>query len=633
MDRLSLPRRLGAFLPFALVAAAACGGDGGSDPVVPSQLQKTAGDQVSGTVGQSAAAPTLKVTDAKGRAARGIVVNFAVTGGGTLGATTDTTDAQGVATAGSWTLGTVAGTQTVVATSPKVAGVTATFTATAAAGAPAKLAFVTQPVPAPQVNTPFPGGTVEIQDSFGNRTASTATVTLGLGGTGGLGTLSGATTAVAVDGRATFGDVSSSFAGPQSLSASSPGLATGLSSTYSLASGPATAIVRVAGLSQLGIAGSQAFVRPTVRVTDAGGNGISGATVTFSVTGGGGSASGTTVTTDANGLAAVGAWTLGATPGSNGLQASSGGITADFTADGLARRPYEIELKYINTPTPRQQQAFESAWQRWRNIITTDVQDAAFQSGAQPCVAGQPMPSVIDDMVIWVDLTAIDGPNQVLGSAGPCYYRTGGTNPNIPIAGVMRFDTADLPSLEASGQLDLVIIHEMGHVLGIGTMWSISGLAQFGGTDSTSFNGAAAKNFWTSTLSGPAGTRVPLENCLNLSSSATANCGQGTRDGHWKESTFGSELMTGYFNGGQANPLSALTINALADMGYQVDLTKADPYTRPGTLMAGNVSGAVLSVGSSRKLVEGAPTWPLIGVDRTGRTTKVDRLAGGAIPR
>ena len=36
----------------------------------------------------------------------------------------------------------------------------------------------------------------------------------------------------------------------------------------------------------------------------------------------------------------------------------------------------------------------------------------------------------------------------------------------------MSFDTADLARMEADGSLTDVILHEMGHVLGFGTLWS-----------------------------------------------------------------------------------------------------------------------------------------------------------------
>ena len=61
----------------------------------------------------------------------------------------------------------------------------------------------------------------------------------------------------------------------------------------------------------------------------------------------------------------------------------------------------------------------------------------------------------------------IDGAGGVLGSAGPCLIRD--TGPTA--VGRMRFDTADLASLEGGGQLDEVVLHEMGHVIGIGSLW------------------------------------------------------------------------------------------------------------------------------------------------------------------
>ncbi len=54
--------------------------------------------------------------------------------------------------------------------------------------------------------------------------------------------------------------------------------------------------------------------------------------------------------------------------------------------------------------------------------------------------------------------------------------------------------------------------------------------------------------------------------------------GPGTRDGHWRESIFGNELMTGFVGPGRDLPLSTVTIASLADLGYQVDLNAADPY-------------------------------------------------------
>ena len=64
------------------------------------------------------------------------------------------------------------------------------------------------------------------------------------------------------------------------------------------------------------------------------------------------------------------------------------------------------------------------------------------------------------------------------------------------------------------------------------------------------------------------GAKVPVEN----------TGGSGTRDSHWRESVFDAELMTGYMNAGVANPLSAVTAASLRDLGYSVDVARADSY-------------------------------------------------------
>lgn len=514
---MSVPRPLsrpGALVPLAFALLAACGGDKGSDPIVPSVLEKTAGDQGTGTVGQPTTAPALRVTDERGRPVSGIVVNFAANGG-SIGAAVDTTDAQGVATAGSWTLGTVAGTQTVTASSPSVAGATATFTVTANPGAPTRLAFVSQVANAND-GTPFTPPAVDILDAFGNRTTSTAQVTLGLS-TSGVGSLTGSTTTNAVAGRATFGPVTISYPGAQvALLATSGSLAPAFSSTI------------VLRISQ-----------------------------------------------------------------------------------------FAIELRYVNDPTPAQRAAFENAVERWRAIIIGDVQDIGTSSPiSNICGTGQTFSGTVDDLVIYVNLRAIDGPGQVLGSAGPCAVRpvaSGSVNPNVPAIGVMNFDTADLASLESAGQLGQVILHEMGHVLGIGTMWTDFGLLNGAGSDSSSFDGVQAKGVWTS-LGGTAGTRVPVENCVGVQQS----CGAGTRDGHWRELTFRTELMTGYLNGGVANPLSALTIRSLQDIGYTVDLGTAEGYALPTAANLGGIRGSMLAETPGREIVEGRRTWDRIVLDGRG---------------
>lgn len=88
------------------------------------------------------------------------------------------------------------------------------------------------------------------------------------------------------------------------------------------------------------VAGAAVTPPPSVIVRDQNGNPFAGAPVTFNVISGGGTITGAaSATTDASGLAAVGGWTLGTTAGPNVLQATSGSLTASFTATGTPGPP------------------------------------------------------------------------------------------------------------------------------------------------------------------------------------------------------------------------------------------------------------------------------------------------------
>ena len=66
----------------------------------------------------------------------------------------------------------------------------------------------------------------------------------------------------------------------------------------------------------------------------------------------------------------------------------------------------------------------------------------------------------------------IDGVGNILGSAGPCFLRSDGTN--MPVLAQMRFDEADIAGMVTNGTLNDVILHEMHHALGFGTIWGLS---------------------------------------------------------------------------------------------------------------------------------------------------------------
>jgi hypothetical protein len=132
----------------------------------------------------------------------------------------------------------------------------------------------------------------------------------------------------------------------------------------------------------------------------------------------------------------------------------------------------------------------------------------------------------------------------------------------------MEFDSADLAALESSGRLRSVVLHEMLRVVGFGTVWQFDGLLHGSGSADPRFVGTAAAGAFVDWNGGGAADSVPVED----------RGGEGTRDSHWRERSFGTELMTGWISGA-TQPLSRTTIGSLRDLGYDVEPLQADPFT------------------------------------------------------
>lgn len=578
----------------------------------PGAPQKAAGDGQAATV-NTVLGTQLRVliADRLNVGVPGRTVTFTpVTGSGATAPGSAVTGADGIATT-TWTLGSVAGAQ-LVNVSVSGSSQTVSFNATANAGPAATIAVSSG-------NTQFATfGTavavppaVRVTDAFGNaKPGSTVTFAVTTGG----GSITGASAVTNASGIATVGGWTlGPLTGSNSLTATLAGVGS-VTFTATASGGLPAAIAVNAGNNQTVGVSSNTPVPPSVRVTDANGNATQGVPVTFAVASGGGTITGASATTNTNGVATVGSWTVGAAAGTNTLTATVGGagITGNpltFTATSTTGSGnFNIELRFLTTASPAQTAAFNSAVARWQAIIASDIPPVPLVRSAGACGSNSPaINETIDDIIIFVTLEPIDGTGNVLGSAGPCTIRTGSL---LPVTGRMRFDTADLTQLENSGRLEAVILHEMGHVLGIGTIWDFLGFLvnpslTLGIGADTYFSGSNAiagfNSIGGSTWTG--GSKVPVENALG---------GSGTQDGHWREGVLANELMTGFINAG-TNPLSMLTIRSMQDLGYIVNTSQADTFTL-------SLSGAALRAGDEGLQLKGDLTKdPMDVVDPFGR--------------
>jgi hypothetical protein len=462
----SIVRRIAA----AAILAAACSKDTTAPASKPTTLVATQGVVTSGTAGSAlSVSPTFSATDVNGRAVANVPVTITVGGGGGTLTGAPTKTIGGPTSVGTWTLGTIAGQNSLIVTAEGLQPITIIATGTA---------------------------------------------------------------------------------------------------------GPASKLIISAGGNQTALAGTALPAPIFVRVADANGNGVPNVSVSFAVSSGGGSLSGPLGgVSDLGGSVLAPTWKLGKTAIPQTMTAAS--TVGSLPVNATIQTAFTVDVRFFGRAIdPNIQAAFTKAAQRANALVVGDVPDFAlvnYDVALQCQVNGvAPLAETVGSVIIYASVDSIDGPGKVIGSAGPCAIRN---TSKIPIVGTMKFDVADLTTIFNDGRLNDVIFHEMLHVLGFGTLWDplYKNLIINKGTPSTAYIGATG--IAGCIQSGGTGFKcsptIPLEN----------QGGVGTIDGHWRESVFTTELMTGIVSApGVANPLSLMTIGALTDLGYVTNTAVADTY-------------------------------------------------------
>lgn len=309
-------------------------------PGAPSKLVMTS--QPGHTVAGDTISPAVSV--ALQDAAGNVVIDSPATvelalganpGGATLGGQVVAVTTDGVATFSDLSVDKVGSGYTLAATSTGLTAATSTAF-NVSVGAPSRVAFTVNPG----------GGTggvnwstqprVAIQDAFGNQvTTSTANVTLsitpGSGAPGALLTCS-ATTRAASAGLATFSSCKIDKAAQYTLTATSTGLASGESGSFTVAVGAATKL-GYAGQPTAVVAGSEISPAVSVAVQDAGGNTVTSSSATVNIAIGtnpaGGTLSGTVSAVASNGIATFSDLSINRSSASNyTLTSTSSGLTS-----------------------------------------------------------------------------------------------------------------------------------------------------------------------------------------------------------------------------------------------------------------------------------------------------------------
>ena len=282
----------------------------------------------------------------------------------------------------------------------------------------------------------------------------------------------------------------------------------------------------------------------------------------------------------------------------------SNGATVRF--DAFGNSDFDIELVFTDAFTDNQKNVLQYVARRWMAVITGDLPDYEFTQGWKGTCGDHsyeiPSGERIDDLRIY--MTTFDDNPDAVGWGGPSLLRE---ETYLPVLGCIAFDLK-------RANLLITGLHETGHVLGFGTVWDNLGFYQNPPDGDQHFNGplaiaafdeAGGRNY--------TGVKVPLND-----------------PGHWRVPVLSGELM----GPGGGGALSAITVQSLADLGYGVDATQADPYVLPGA--AGKASAKIAV--SAPSILGDDRTWQFEGAERIlGRRVSFDlpdnqRTLGGGSP-
>eukprot|EP00924_Labyrinthula_sp_SR-Ha-C_P009421 maker-scaffold_2-snap-gene-23.7-mRNA-1 protein AED:0.00 eAED:0.00 QI:235/1/1/1/1/1/2/88/423 len=208
----------------------------------------------------------------------------------------------------------------------------------------------------------------------------------------------------------------------------------------------------------------------------------------------------------------------------------------------------------------------------------------------------------IQDLTIVAVIEEIDGFGGLLAFAGPCYISS---RYELPLFATMKFDSEDLEDVAKYDKLNDLVLHEMMHTLGFGTLWDpfpgssgdyitstdvledavydINGSGDIvgrHGDNQPKYVGEAGVRAYQE-LTGEKqgflpiqGTRVNGEKAFDEQKDE----GVGSIDKHVDKDTFQDALMTYFMNFDNRTPLTKMSIASLADLGYTVDDSVADEY-------------------------------------------------------
>jgi hypothetical protein len=241
-------------------------------------------------------------------------------------------------------------------------------------------------------------------------------------------------------------------------------------------------------------------------------------------------------------------------------QSTNYNLTTNFSAGSSDNLQFSIGVNFMQGSqflTSQMRNAVEEAASFWENVISHSSLSSNHRLTID--VGGRDQGG--RDRDGWI----------TLASAGPRNWTEDVNGRWKPTSGVADINTNQEALENFSSDMSYfkgLMIHEFGHVLGIGTTgWNENNLIN---RSSATYNANTDAGWAYGELLGTfRPTAIPL----------TTGVGDGSDYAHWREQVFGDEIMT---HAADSNyPLSQMTIASLRDIGWNVNYGAADNYSLP----------------------------------------------------
>ena len=240
--------------------------------------------------------------------------------------------------------------------------------------------------------------------------------------------------------------------------------------------------------------------------------------------------------------------------------------------DNPSGEKFDIDLIFTSNVDSAQRAVVEAVRDTLEAIVgSTELTDITMPAIVECDGVSVADIGVVDDIAIIFDISYIDGTSTRTDIAGNAFgwqldcYRT--TEHNFPVVSMIKLDQDDVRTLLTAEEFRELVLHELLHALGFSrTTFDLLGLVATGEYNRPYFIGeSATEAFVAASGAQYESDRVPLLD-------------QGS---HWGF-LLHKDLM-GTLRGLYQRKLSAITLQALADMGYTVDLRFAEPFQLPRT--------------------------------------------------